>query len=187
MKNTKNILWALPLFSVLFFTSCEKDDPKIPNEEELITTLIYTLTPEGGGTPVEFKFQDLDGDGGNDPIITNGILASATEYTGVLMLFDETETPAQNISEEVAQEAEEHQFFFSLTGVDATIVYADVDASGNPIGLTSTLTTGLASVGSLTITLRHGPAKSASGVSTGDITNAGGETDIEVTFDVTVQ
>ena len=37
------------------------------------------------------------------------------------------------------------------------------------------------------MTLRHEPAKDASGVAAGDITNAGGETDIEVTFDVTVE
>ncbi|HBK71516.1 MAG TPA: type 1 periplasmic binding fold superfamily protein, partial [Flavobacteriaceae bacterium] len=35
--------------------------------------------------------------------------------------------------------------------------------------------------------LRHEPNKSASGVSDGDITNAGGETDIEVIFNITVQ
>ena len=55
MKNSKNILWAVPLFSILFFTACEKDDPDVPNEEELITTLIYTLTPDGGGNAVEFR------------------------------------------------------------------------------------------------------------------------------------
>jgi len=36
--------------------------------------------------------------------------------------------------------------------------------------------------GGLRITLRHEPNKTAAGVQNGDITNAGGETDIEVTF-----
>jgi len=187
MKNTKNVLWALPLFSILFFTACEKEDPVVPNEEELITTLIYTLTPEGGGNPVVFSFQDLDGDGGNAPVIVNGTLAANTTYAGVLSLLNETETPAESISDEVAAEADEHQFFLSVSGVDATVSYADADGNGNPIGLASTLVAGAVSSGTLVITLRHEPAKSASGVSDGDITNAGGETDIEVTFDVTVQ
>ena len=188
MKNTKNVLWALPLFSILFFTACEKEDPIVPNEEELITTLIYTLTPAGGGTPVVFSFQDLDGDGGNAPIIVNGTLAANTTYAGVLLLLNETETPAESISEEVEEEADKHQFFFSVSGVDATVSYADADGNGNPIGLASTVVVGaVSSSGTLVITLRHEPAKSASGVSAGDITNAGGETDIEVTFDVTVQ
>ena len=35
--------------------------------------------------------------------------------------------------------------------------------------------------------LRHEPDKSAAGVSSGDITNAGGETDIEVSFNVIIE
>ena len=34
----------------------------------------------------------------------------------------------------------------------------------------------------MTVILRHEPNKAGAGVSDGDITNAGGETDIEVTF-----
>jgi hypothetical protein len=37
------------------------------------------------------------------------------------------------------------------------------------------------------VTLIHEPMKSAAGVSSGDITNAGGETDIEVGLPVVVQ
>jgi hypothetical protein len=52
--------------------------------------------------------------------------------------------------------------------------------------LTFTLTTGNVGTGNLTVTLRHLPNKSALGVSTGDITNAGGATDAYVSFPVTV-
>lgn len=187
MKNTKNILWALPIFSILFFTACEKDDPDLPNEEELITTLVYTLTPQGGGTAVEFRFTDLDGDGGNAPVIINGNVVSNTVYNGTITLLNESESPTKNITEEVQQEAEEHQLFFAVSSANATVEYADTDADGNPIGLLSTLTTAGASSGTLTVTLRHEPNKSATGVVAGNIANAGGETDIEVTFDVTVQ
>ena len=41
--------------------------------------------------------------------------------------------------------------------------------------------------GTITVTLRHEPNKDAAGVSSGDIANAGGETDIEVTFNVEIQ
>ena len=187
MKNAKNILWALPLFSVLLFTSCEKDDPDIPNEEELITTLIYTLTPEGGGTAIEFRFTDLDGDGGDAPVIVNGTLAANTTYNGVVTLLNEAESPVEDITEEVEEEDEEHQLFFTVTDANATVAYADADADGNPVGLATTLTTTGASTGTLVVTLRHEPNKGAAGVSSGDITNAGGETDIEVTFSVVIQ
>ena len=81
---------------------------------------------------------------------------------------------------------EEHQFFFATTGA-SMFNYADQDNDGNPVGLSFELTTGDAGSESYTITLRHEPDKSATGVSGGDITNAGGETDIEVVFDVIIE
>lgn len=60
--------------------------------------------------------------------------------------------------------------------------YADADANGKPIGLKTILNTGGASSGTLKIILRHQADKNAAGVSNGNPTNAGGETDIEVDF-----
>lgn len=187
MKNTIKALWALPLMAIISLTSCEKDAPDIPNEEELITTLVYTLTPQGGGAAVEFRFTDLDGDGGDAPVIINGTLAANTIYNGAIALLNEAEIPTEDITEEVQEEDEEHQLFFQVATANSTVAYADADDDGNPIGLASTLTAGDASAGTLTITLRHEPDKSAEGVAGGDMTNAGGETDIEVTFNVAVQ
>ena len=62
-----------------------------------------------------------------------------------------------------------------------------MDEDGNPIGVQFTLATTTAASGSLTITLRHEPMKTASGVRNGDITNAGGETDVQAVFPITVQ
>jgi len=185
-----NLLLVIGVCSMLFITSCKKDEPEdpiIPNEEEVITTLNFTLTPDGGGTPVLLTFQDLDGDGGDAPTITGGILDANAVYTGSLELLNELESPAGDISEEVQEEAEEHQFFFQTTVSGLNTAYNDMDANGNPIGLSTIVTTNEVSSGTITVTLRHLPNKDASGVSTGDITNAGGETDIEVTFDVEVQ
>ncbi|NKQ38525.1 MAG: type 1 periplasmic binding fold superfamily protein [Methanosarcinales archaeon] len=184
MTKLKTVITAIVLALVL--SSCEKD-PIIPHEGEVITSLKYTLTPNGGGTAIVLSFQDLDGDGGNAPIITEGILDTNKTYTGALVLLNEQESPAGNITAEIQEEDEEHQFFFQTNITDLTIAYSDQDADGNPLGLQSTVTTTDAGNGTITIILRHEPNKSASGVANGDITNAGGETDIEVTFDVTVQ
>jgi len=181
----KLLLPILGLF--LFITSCEKDDPDIPNEEELITTVRYQLTPAGGGTMVELSYTDLDGDGGNAPVIVNGVLDANTTYTGNMILLNEQESPAEDIAEEVLEEGVDHQFFFTSTSTDLSVAYADQDNNGDAIGLASTVTTLAAGNAELTIVLRHEPNKAASGVAGGDITNAGGETDIEVTFDVTIQ
>ena len=168
------------------FIACEKEEPTIPNEEEVITTLRVYLTPSTGGVPVVFEFKDLDGEGGDAPMIISDTLATNTSYSGVLELLNETESPADTITLEILAEAEDHQFFFTSTvdGTDAT--YNDLDGNGNPIGQQFTLTTGNMGEGQFTVTLRHQPDKEALNVSTGDITNAGGETDIEVSFDLHV-
>ena len=56
-----------------------------------------------------------------------------------------------------------------------------------PLGLSFEVTTGNTANETFTFVLRHEPDKSAAGVSSGDITNAGGETDIEVSFDVIIE
>ena len=57
MKLNKKLLWALPATLVIAFSSCKKEEPEIPNEEELITTLELTLTPADSGSAVVFNFQ----------------------------------------------------------------------------------------------------------------------------------
>ena len=184
------IIFTLLLFPLIFCASCQPDkpeDPIIPNEEELITSLNYRLTPAGGGADVLFSFQDSDGDGGNAPSITEGKLKSMTSYTGSIELLNETENPAEDITEEVQEEDEEHQLFYQTSVAGLDIEYNDLDANSQPLGLSTVLTTNEVGSGTLTIVLRHEPNKSASGVSSGDITNAGGETDIEVTFNLVVE
>lgn len=184
----------LKLFTVLLFTSfiisCSDDDdtslPPPVNEEEVITTLIVTFIPQGGGTDVELKTQDLDGDGPDAPVVTiSGPFESNTSYIGTVEFLNELETPADNITEEVEEEGVDHQVFFNVTNNLGTITYNDMDANGDPIGLDftfQTIDTATPVNGAMTVTLRHEPNKDASGVSDGDITNAGGETDIEVVF-----
>ena len=187
MKTNK---W-LPFLALgaLIFTSCSNDDdnPDPVHEEEVITTLTITLTPDGGGTDVTLQSRDLDGNGPNEPEITiTGNIVANTTYNGSIELLNETEDPAEDITEEVEEEAEEHQFFYSLTGDLGTITYTDTDGNGDPVGLLFTWETAGLANGSLTVTLRHEPNKDAEGVSSGNITNAGGETDITQTFTINV-
>lgn len=184
-----NLLIFSALFLFLFsFSACNDDDMQPEEPVELITTLTYTLTPDGGGTPVVWTFRDLDGDGGDAPVITTSPLQEGVEYTGVITLLNETETPAEDISEEVAEEAEEHQFFFGIEqGLELSINVSDQDADGKPVGLNTQVAALVPGSGTVTIILIHEPEKDASGVANGDITNAGGEIDIEVTFDVVIE
>ncbi|MDA9782997.1 type 1 periplasmic binding fold superfamily protein [Vicingaceae bacterium] len=179
-------------FIAISLFACKEDDenepvtPIIPNEEEVITTVKYTLTPVMGGTAKVFQFKDLDGDGGNAPVITTDSIDDNVTYSGTLEFLNELETPADSITNEVLEEGDEHQVFFQVTAGDYIISYADVDKNGKPLGLSTTFESRTMG-GSLTVILRHKPDKAATGVSGGDITNAGGETDIEVVFPINVR
>ncbi|MGB5238341.1 MAG: type 1 periplasmic binding fold superfamily protein [Flavobacteriaceae bacterium] len=170
----------------IFAFSCSDDDegPQIVNEEEVITTLTITLTPQGGGTSITLQSQDLDGDGPNAPVVNvSGNLGDFTTYEGSIELLNETENPAEDITEEVEEEAEEHQFFYTVTGSIDNVIYNDVDGNGNPVGLVFLLTTREPGAATLAVTLRHEPTKPNDGTAS----NAGGETDIAQTFSVTVE
>ena len=85
--------------------------------------------------------------------------------------------------EEIEEEALEHQFFYTIgNGLDAEADYNDADSDGNPIGLDFVLSANSVSSGSITFTLRHEPTKPNMGIE-----DAGGETDIEATFDIAIQ
>ena len=189
MKTLKNL--SLLFISALVFTACSSDDdnPEAVNEEEVITTLKATLIPASLGDTIILQTQDLDGDGPNLPVITiSGALTAETRYAGTLELLNETESPAESITEEIEEEDDDHQFFFQATNSLATFTYDDVDEDNKPVGLNFIVTTGpTTGSGTLTITLRHEPSKSAEGVSDGDITNAGGETDFQAVFNISVE
>jgi len=184
MKNLKFLPLALVI--VLNFTSCNNDATEEINEEELITTVTTTLT--GGGTTITLKSKDLDGDGPTAPVVTvSGDLKASTTYSGTTTFMNETANPAQDITSEVKAEGDEHQLFYQAPTSIGAFTYSDTDLNGKPIGLTFELRTGaVAANGNLTVTLRHLPVKTAAGVATGDITNAGGATDALVTFPVKV-
>lgn len=184
MKNLKVL--ATTIFATVLIASCSNDDgtPLPLNEAEVITTLTVTLEAFGGGTPIIFQTRDLDGDGPNPPVIDiSGNLTAGTAYNGAIVLLNETVNPADNITEELQQESDEHQFFYTIgAGLDVTTSYLNFDNNGNPLGTQFTLQAGEASSGAITFTLRHEPTKPNTGL--GD---AGGETDIEATFNVTVE
>ncbi len=173
----------------LSFASCSDDDkPQQVIENEVITTVTATLTPTTGGTPIVLKSQDLDGDGPNPPVVTvSGPFAVDASYTGTVTFLNEMVSPAEDITEEIHELGEEHQIFFRQSGL-GVFTYKDNDEAGKPVGLSfGYAAPGAATSGNLTITLRHLPNKSATGVAAGDITNAGGSTDAEVVFPITVQ
>ena len=190
MKTPSKMTWMLALSATfMVLQSCEKDeDPPVTppvNEEELITTLILTLVDQTTNDTARFTFRDLDGDGGNAPDIIGDTLPAGGSFSGSIEVLNEVD--GEDITMEISDEDDEHQFFFDVGTSGLTWSYADQDGNGQPVGLATTWMSAAAASDSLKITLVHEPDKSAAGVSSGDITNAGGETDIEVTIPVVVQ
>lgn len=181
--------YQLYIIAALIFSSCSNNDddtPTIVNEEEVITTLIAVFTPTTGtGGVVTFQSQDLDGDGPNAPVVTaSGDLAANATYNVVVTMLNETENPANNITLEVEEEAEEHQIFFlPASALNLSLFYNSYDSDGNPLGTRMEATTGDGSTGNLVVVLRHEPKKPNNGT----LADAGGETDISVSFSVTIQ
>ena len=182
LKTTKTCsMYALLAIAMI---GCSDDDtPVVINEEEVITTVILTLTPESGDQVV-LTTQDLDGDGPDEPVtIITGSFNENTQYQGAVRFLNETETPAEEITNEVIEEADEHQVFYTVSnGLNITTEYQDEDSNGNPLGVSIILETGAVSEGNLIVTLRHEPVKPNDGLD-----SAGGETDITTTFDVTIE
>ena len=188
MKTIKII--TLALIASLSFSSCSDDDdnPEPVNEEEVITTANITLTPTSGGDAIVLSSRDLDGaDGPDAPDVTGGTLAANTTYTASIELLNEIEDPAEDVTLEIEEEDEDHQFFFTTTLADTTFSYTDEDEDGYPIGLSFSVTTGESAMGTITISLVHEPNKSASGVEDGDISNTGGETELVLSFPITIE
>lgn len=192
MKTMNTIkLLSLSLVALLTLSACSDDDsaPQLINEEEVITTLNVYLTAEGGTEELVFSYRDLDGDG-IDPEVTASTLNANTSYSGRVEFLNELESPAEDITEEVIEEGVQHQVFYvSSNALNVTTQYQDQDANGNPIGVEFSLQTGAASSGNLTYFLIHEGDKSAEGASEGTYNDnlVGGETDIQVTFEVSIE
>ncbi len=177
-------------------------------ETELITTVTLTFTSDTADT-VTASFRDPDGDGGASGTTEEIVLAPGTTYTMTVGLLNELED--EDITEEVREEAEEHQFFFfgeSVSGPASmgsgllTHGYADLESDYTenavgedlPVGIASTVTTAEPGDGDLTVMLRHLPPINGSPQKAPGLAEAfaaggtpPGETDVDITFVVHVE
>lgn len=181
MKHIK--LFAVVMLGGLILAGCKKKNNEEENEEELITTVKLTLTPVGGGSALVYSWKDVDGVGGNAPVIQAVTLAPSKVYNCSVQFLNESVTPAEDITTEVVTEGVDHQVYYAVSGgANLTVSGLNTDAGGLPLGTTATFTTAAASTGSLKITLKHKP-----GVKAANDAVTKGETDVEVDFLVTIQ
>lgn len=184
MKNNKLVFkYLLPIFAfgILIATGCNKDDDDDGGDpQELITTVQLEFTPSAG-SPLTFYFKDIDGIGGNAPVVDDIILSANTTYTLTIKFLDESDAShVHDITEEVSEESTAHLVCFSSAGNMPLPVVQDTDSAGKPLGLISQVATTATGAGTLTVSLKHEPDKNAA------VPCSTGETDAEVTFEVTI-
>lgn len=171
----------------------------------LSTSLYLELSPQSGGEVLSFAWRDPENDG--DPVIDEVVLADGETYDLSVEVWNDLEDPAEDVTVEIAEADDEHQFFFTGDAVqgpatgdnaDAVVVhdYTDADAGGLPVGIDNTLAAVAAGSGGLTVTLRHLPPEDGAAVKTaglaadvaaGGLGSIPGDNDIQVEFTLTVQ
>lgn len=160
--------------------SC-KDAEVDPEENELITTVKLEFT--SGSTVSTFSWKDADGDGGSAPVVDKIVLKPNTEYSVKVSFLDESKSPAEDITEEIREESDEHLVVFTASPSSLlTYTYLDKDANNYPIGLSGKVNTATAAAGKLKVQLRHQPPVSGVNVKNGTATP--GSDDTNVDFDV---
>ncbi|AFL85473.1 hypothetical protein Belba_2943 [Belliella baltica DSM 15883] len=191
--------FLLPVLLGLTF-ACTSEEPTLENEEELITdvTLKFTQVDQTGvALAATFEVVASDTEGlelGGSPTIGTINLSPGLRYLVEVELFNSLEN--ENITEEIEEEDDEHQFYFLGSAfVDTpilTYVYDDADGDGNPIGLRGYVTVAQIPVmnnGQFRLVLRHDLNKNFTGANNPnfvDFVNAGGETDLDIIFPVIV-
>lgn len=190
VKNQPNMKKYLPiLFVALLFTSCKKDEEIEPTDDnELITRVELKFTDIAANTSLTYTFQDKDGDPKTAPEKFDKIvLNKGVTYTVSVGVYDDTKSPVADITEEIAEESDVHLFVYKTTPAALlTTTILDKDKNGLPIGLSaSVLTQSTAGTGKLNLLLKHQPELNGVKVKTGQ--EAGGSTDIDLSFDVEVK
>lgn len=194
---SRSIFYTSATAFALLLSGCDDDEPAREETPELITQVVLTFT--SASQPLTFTASDPDGDGPQDLEIEDPIVLAPNQgYTLNIQFFNGLVAPGDpghDLSEEILEEADEHMLFFGWTdgvfsdpsgdgNLDSTnddVNYEDADSNELPLGLTTTWLTGTGGTGTLRIILKHQPGLKSS--SSGSTT---GETDVDVTFPVTV-
>ncbi len=152
----------------LVFASCSDDPtaPPVDNEHAPPTTITVELVAlDAAGNPTTQKTTATV----RDTTVVKGKarvegllqLDAGVQYRGSITLYDESKSPAENVTSEIVQEKDGHIFLFAPGGgLDTSrilITDKDKDSKGFDVGLTFLLqaTAGPSATGTINVQLRH--------------------------------
>ena len=210
MSKFKNQL--LVCLAILIFAACNKKEktvaPTISNETITSVQLVLINTASPFDKDTATWEQLLNANGNPLPEDTSkailNLYANAT-YSAQMLMYDKTQNPAANVSDEIKLRANYHLFFFQPTPISSsnyvistattnipgtttsapgpylnlTVSRTDYDTNNPPlqIGLTNNFVTGAASDGHLRVVMRHQP-------NVKDGTYYPGDSDVDISFRV---
>lgn len=154
-------------------------------EGELITTVQLTLNLPGDSGKI-YTWQDLDGPGGNSPILPDTLVLSqvtpgGNPYGGNLEFFNKQGGKNENITLQIEKEKNNHLVCYEISSLTMqpqsglSILPTDKDDQSLPVGLKTEWTTKMADKGNIWIRLKHQPSIKNGSCNVG-------ETDVEVAF-----
>lgn len=179
---------GLLLFALAFFVAaCDSTEPDDDGagEEEVISNVTITLTnPTDNSTVAAEAVFDEAGVKQSAETLT---LNAGTSYTGTIDLRNRFE--GESITEEIEEEAGEHQFFYDVQGdLDGGVMVTitDTDENGLPVGLEFEVVVAedLSGSGELRVVLGHYDERPKEANET---ISAIPETDIDFTYPLAVQ
>jgi hypothetical protein len=189
----------LPFFAlsaaVIAMSSCSSEDPVSENDGEVITdvTLVFTELDDTGatvGSPFSFSASDSEGiEVGTSPEVDDVTLEAGKTYQMEIEVGNSI--AGEDITEEILEESDEHQFFFlgsAFVGTTAPLTYSYDDEGGINLGVKGKIVVVASpalNTGTFRVVLRHDLNKDFEGTdnpSFENFVNAGGETDLDITF-----
>jgi hypothetical protein len=176
---------TLILLSVMV-VSCSEDEPLPENEEAVTEMKLVFVNSTNPNDIAEAIYSDPDGPGEQQGTFEVPDLRPGVLYNVRIEMRNQLRN--RNVSEFISQNADRYQFFFTQgTPAFSSIEYADEDSTGNPIGLQMRMRAGTsAGSGTLRVSLLRDPNKTAQGVRTGSMINAGGELRLQINFGIRV-
>ena len=197
MKNLKKVSLYLLALMVFGFASCKSEDPTQENDGEVITdvTLKFQELDASNalvGSVLSFKAIDPQGiEVGKTPTIQSISLAKGKKYQMTIEVTNGIK--GEDITQEILTEAAAHQFFFLGQVFESNIFSIQyADAGGVALGLKNTVTVSISpgtNNSNMRVVLRHDLNKNFPGATSPTFANfaqAGGETDLDLTFPVTL-
>lgn len=200
LMNTTNKLYLTAIVLASFaFSSCSSEDPVPENDGELITDVTLTFQEiDLSGNPVgeSFDFTASDTEGieiGANPEVETIMLGKGKTYQMSIDVFNSV--AGEDITEEIFEESDEHQFYFLGTAFTGSpiLTYEYDDEGGVILGLKGVVTVqespGVNNA-AIQILLRHALDKNYPGADNPNFENyaeAGGESDLDITFPVVVE